>query len=200
MSQLDEIYQTPERAQLCFAEEVEQAFGFLISRRGFQLVESLPTYVRYQREDLFLAVYHGRISYEINVEVGRPEASGSAETFRLFDVLGALAGWENPAETLFSASQPTAVRNCVRRIAGLVSDNYGPLFVGGLRVLEKVARFVEGHADGLSKERDLAEMRAKAQRAWKDRDFASVQALYDAIEPNARTVLETKRLDYARNH
>ncbi|MGH8590336.1 MAG: hypothetical protein ACREXX_13715, partial [Gammaproteobacteria bacterium] len=60
------------RAELRFVEEAQTAFHFLVEELGFRLVKcEPPTFVRYESNKLFVNVYHGRLSYEIDVEIGR---------------------------------------------------------------------------------------------------------------------------------
>lgn len=61
----------PEREKLQFAESVQRSFGFLVDEFGFRVVSSLSTYVRYEKEDLFINVWHGPGSYAVGVEIGR---------------------------------------------------------------------------------------------------------------------------------
>ena len=59
-----------EREGLGFADAVRRHFGFLASR-GYRPVLVLSTLVRYERPPLFVNVFHGRVSYELGLEVGR---------------------------------------------------------------------------------------------------------------------------------
>lgn len=64
--------QQDSRSPLRFAEEVSKNFSFLIDY-GFKIVESDPTFVRFESPSIIINVFHGRRSYEINLEVASTE-------------------------------------------------------------------------------------------------------------------------------
>ena len=73
MTEFDEMPVTspgPTRHLFRFAEAVEREFEFLASL-GLKLVSAESTFARFEAEDRFVNVFHGRASYEIGVEVGR---------------------------------------------------------------------------------------------------------------------------------
>ena len=74
-----------ERTKLGFKEAVREHFKFL-SEFGFREVQALTTIVRYRSRNLELCVYHGRISYEIGVEIYQSDERFTiAELIRLSD-------------------------------------------------------------------------------------------------------------------
>ena len=58
-----------DRQHLQFPATVTRVFAFL-QDYGFQLIESLPTLVRYRCGELEARVFHGRHSYELGFEIG----------------------------------------------------------------------------------------------------------------------------------
>ncbi len=58
------------REQFGFPEAVLASFRFLVEDFGFSVVAHETTYLRFESDDVFVNVYHGRASYEVGVEVG----------------------------------------------------------------------------------------------------------------------------------
>lgn len=54
---------------LGFVEAVADAFSFLVDRYGFEMKTPAPTLVEFGSPAVLLRVYHGRQSYETNVEL-----------------------------------------------------------------------------------------------------------------------------------
>jgi len=141
MSKTDErgIGAGHDRSDLGFEGAVGDAFSFLVSDFGFHVVRSDATSVRYESDKVYLNVYHGRRSYEIDVEVGRlPDLRGVH--YRLREVLGALLG--EPARQnayYYQSSSPEGVRHCIAIVVGLVRRHYARVLLGGKRSRPSVA-------------------------------------------------------------
>lgn len=74
------------RESLNFPSIVESSFRYLLDPPyEFTKVAATPTFVRYESDDSFVNVYHGRQSYGLGVEVGRrvqPFKGGLAAALR----------------------------------------------------------------------------------------------------------------------
>lgn len=187
------------RSELRFVEAVEAAFSFLVEKFGFRLVGTEPpTLVRYESGTAFLNVYHGRQSYEINVEVGSI-ADPAGRSYRLADVLGAIVGLDDSRRTYFQASNREAVRRCVQQIADLVAKHYGPVVRGEADVFDRVAAHTSENSEAYTREVVQRPVREAAEKAWHTKDYAKVQELYASIQDNL-TLVEQKRLEYAERH
>jgi hypothetical protein len=188
-----------ERLRLRFTELVEEAFRFLENRFGFRLVRSEPpTLVRYESGPIFLNVYHGRRSYEIDVEVGRVAEPGG-RSYRLRDVLDALGEPDAKRRTYFSASDPPGVRRAVEEAAELVASHYEPLLRGDEAAFQRVAERTKEHDREVTRGIVQRPVRDEAERAWRGRDYERVKELYGAIRADLSPT-ETKRLEYAERH
>jgi len=186
------------RADLGFSEAVQGAFGFLVAEFGFRITESNPTLVRYESERVFLNVYHGRRSYEIDVEIGRLPLV-ERRRYRLPDVLGAIAGLEDKRDTYFQASNGPVVERCVRAIADLVAKHYGPVLRGEPAVFDSIGAYTAERDAAYTKEVVQRPVRAAADKAWRAKDYEKVRELYGSIR-NDLSPVERKRLDYAERH
>jgi hypothetical protein len=188
-----------DRADLRFVEAVQAAFRFLVEDLGFRLVNlEPPTFVRYESAATFLNVYHGRRSYEINVEIGRI-ADPVGRSYRLPDVLNALLGQDDRRQTYFQASDPQGVRRCVHAVAELVAGHYRSLLKGDDEAFSRVAAQTAEAARALTKEVVQRPVREAAEKAWHARNYAKVRELYESIDDDLSPV-ERKRLEYAEKH
>ena len=187
------------RAELRFVENAQTAFHFLVEELGFHLVKcEPPTFLRYQSNKLFVNVYHGRLSYEIDVEIGRL-SDPDQRRYWIADVLGAILGWKDKSMTYFQASNQKALRGCIQVIADLVAKHYRPMLAGDLSVLDRVAAY--GSEKNAAYTRQLVEqpVRDAAHKAWRAKDYVKVRELYGSIRDSLVPV-ERKRLEYAEKH
>jgi hypothetical protein len=147
---------------------------------------------------MFLNVYHGRQSYELNVEVGSI-ADPLSRSYRLPDVLDTVLGRDDKRQTYFQASNREAVCRCVQRIADLVSQHYGSVLRGDAELLERID--TQRSEKSRAEEREMVQrpVREAAERAWHAKDYAKVQELYASIRADL-TLIERKRLEYAEKH
>lgn len=78
-----------DRRALGFAEAVEGAFAFLVAF-GFRLVDSQAAFVRFEGADLCIDVFHGRLSYEIDLGFGRAGQGASPLSYSMVEILNAV--------------------------------------------------------------------------------------------------------------
>lgn len=188
-----------DRSSLRFVEAVQDAFRFLSEEYGFRLATlAAPTFVRYESTGTFLNVYHGRISYEINVQVGRI-ADPPGPSYGLSDVLSALLSQEDRPQTYFQASKPLAVKRCVDAVAELVARHYGSLLKGDDEVFRRVAAQTTETSRVLTNEVVRRPVKEAAEKAWRAKQYARVRELYGSIRDGLSPV-EHKRLEYAEKH
>lgn len=194
----------PDREQLDFVGAARARFEFLVDL-GFAEVKAGATYLRFERADTFVEVFHGRASYELGVEFGRWVRADDGvveQKFHIVDVLSVLA-----PDVRFGARTATSREQVVGFVDELATS--AKLAVHRLeragveafdRISEAVERQSDEYLDGLS----AARLRARAEDAWHRRDFASLISAYEEIESELDTVglreSEAKRLSYARQH
>lgn len=190
------------REQLDFRAAARARFGFLLELR-FKEVMAEPTYLRFERDDMFVEVFHGRASYELGVEFGRwvrVDEDVVEQKFHLVDVLPVLAPDVSfVARTATSREQVARFVEELASAAKLAADHLVPGSADALdRISEAVASRSEEYLDGLRAVR----LRAQAEDAWHRKDFASVVAAYEEVDSELETVelreSEAKRLNYAR--
>jgi hypothetical protein len=194
-----------DRWRLGFAEAVETSFGFLARELGFRVVVAQSTFVRYESEQVFVNVFHGRGSYELGVEVGRwVELDGDVveEKFSVGDVIaldhdGAAVGYRSYA---------TTEKEPLGRFVAQLAD-WTQRFAS--RVLEgDDATFDHLRAQGARRSEEMMEgskttrLRATADEAWHKQDWGRVVDAYGEMVSDLRSVelkrSEIRRLRYAQ--
>ncbi|MGH8647514.1 MAG: hypothetical protein ACREX4_24865 [Gammaproteobacteria bacterium] len=199
----------PDRSLLRFEEAVLDSFSFLRSEFGFRVVESEVTRVRYESEDAFVNVYHGRSSYEIGCEIGLlqqkrkedPNALGedAPETaFSIWEIarMGSAPGVTD--RTFYQASTSHVIAELVPRLADLVK-NFGRRALSGDRVLYKALEHAHSAwFEEYQKETMLMQIRRQVVDAWQARDFHRVVQLLEPVMQDL-TPAEVRKLEYARS-
>jgi len=192
----------PARAHLDFPTAARTRFGFLLDL-GFKEVKAEPTYLRFERYDMFIEVFHGRASYELGVEFGRwvrVEDDVVEQKFHLVDALPVFApDVDFVARTATSREQVARFVEELADQARLVAERMSRGVTDAFdRISEAVATSSDEYLDGLRATR----LRGRADDAWHRKDFASVVEAYEEIDSELNAVelreSEAKRLSYAR--
>ena len=58
------------RRSLRFSEQAQKYFSYLVESWGFRLVRDVSTLVRFENRQVYLQVFHGRVSFEVGLELG----------------------------------------------------------------------------------------------------------------------------------
>lgn len=179
------------RRALRFREHAEIAFAFLLREFRFRLVASEDTFLQYENETVFVNVYHGRRSFELQFEIGllaRLESKYYPEEVASF--------YGAQGETFFQASTPDRVARYVPQLADLLESHCSRLLSGDAVEFENLQQMRQKMSADARKREHLTEVRERADRAWKQRDYPAVLQEYTAIEPDL-TLSEQKKLLYA---
>ena len=186
----------PGREKLGFKEAVLSSFKFLAEFR-FHMVEEKVTFVRYESSEVFINIYHGRASYEMNIEIGRLKEPNKHLT------IGTIVPWAGAEKTegfgqhvMFQVSSRENVQEFVPKLAGLVRKYAIPLLRGGDDAFGSAFEFQAKMWAEYVREVNLSNVRGKAEAAWQAKDYASVVELYTSIQ-NDLTEIEAKRLGYS---
>lgn len=190
----------PQRAELGFPEAVLQSFGFL-EERGFHCTRKDSTFVRYESPRVFVNVYHGRASYELNVEVGLLATSRAEEErpFSLAEILELSGGLPKPGSTPPQAGNAAAVKNFVPQLAAAVERHAAPALAGDGSFFAKLSGLRLRHSETYLKDLKLKHVREKANEAWHEKDYLSFLKLYEPVQADLSPA-ELKKLAYARKH
>jgi hypothetical protein len=186
-----------DRTQLHFREEAEVAFRFLERDYGFRLVENDETSLRYESpEGVFVNVYHGRSSYELKFEVGRLDSAATDERFYPVDFVE-LSGVSE--ESFFQASNAERVRRYLPELARVLAEHGSSALRGDPFVFKRLRDIQASRSDSLLLSWKLADARAEADAAWRDKNYSRVVQAYEPLKEHLMPS-ERKKLDYAKSH
>jgi hypothetical protein len=155
-------------------------------------VESSPTIVRYRKGNLQINVYHGRRSYEIDLEIGHDEAMYSiSELIQLTDPEYA------DRYRRWMAVRPESVAAGLDQLAELLKQ-YGE---HALRDESGVFTALESQREAWSEAYALdvlaRQLRPKADAAFRQGHYREAADFYEKIRPRLSPV-EIKKLDLAK--
>ncbi|MGH9556716.1 MAG: hypothetical protein ACRD2Y_12935 [Terriglobales bacterium] len=193
------IYDTepgPEREAFGFAEAVRTHFGFL-EEYGLRPVEEKSTFVRYESPSIFVNVYHGRMSFELGVEIGRMASPGVRLT--LFEILAYDNVLEYRESGGFTAISPEGIQQFLPTLADWTKKYTVPFLRDDPNAYSAAQEKRRYFAARYTKAVELRVVRAQAEPAWQRKDFAKVVTLYESIKGDL-TEVESRKLAYARKH
>jgi hypothetical protein len=187
-----------ERDSLGFPQAVISAFVFLVKDFSFSCIRCEATYVRYESSAVFINVYHGRASFELNVEIGERAVSDVREhSFTIGEILY----MANPqvAENYhpYQATTAESVKKFVDELARLVKEYATPALQGDRLFFQRVSEIQLQRSDNLLRTWELNRMRKDVEAAWHQKDFKRVLELYEPLKAYL-TPAELKKLEYAR--
>jgi hypothetical protein len=187
------------RASLGFAEAVTSTFNFLLEDFSFRCVRKDVTIVRFESNSVFLNVYHGRISFELNVEIGELTAGGELpeNPFTIGEILHLV----NPKEAItyhpYQVHTADSVKRFVAELAQLVKEYAVPALIGDHDFFRRVADVQAKRSNAYMKELRLNRTRTEVETAWHQKNYPRVIELYDSMHEDL-TPAEAKRLAYAK--
>lgn len=188
----------PERAKLGFKEAVLSSFKF-VTELGLHAVDEKVTFVRYESPEVFINVYHGRASFEMNVEIGRMRDPNKTLS------IGGIVEWAGAYKTegfgqhvMFQVSTREGVQEFVPKLAALVRKYAIPLLRNDDSAWNAALDLQGRRWDEYVKEVNLAALREKAEAAWHAKDYVRVVELYEPVRQDL-TEVEAKKLAYAEH-
>lgn len=186
----------PGREQLGFKEAVLTSFKFL-NDAGLHPVAGEMTLVRYESSVVFVNVYHGRVSFELGVEIGRLREPSKALT--LYDIV-AWAGAEKAEgfanHVMFQVSSRKDVQEFAGRLASLIRKYAGPFLRGDDSAFDSAFEVRAERWQREMKQGNLSNIRSRAEAAWQAKNYVQVIKYYSSMHEDLSHV-ESKRLDYA---
>jgi hypothetical protein len=196
-----------QRESLGFEVLAISAFSYLVEDFGFTLNERGTSWLRYDRGELFVEIYHGRLSYEVDVELGLgsfvPPERAAPPKFMVQSFLPLLA---NPVEARFLpvATSPKAVERFVAELAMVTRPVVAFVIEDPESAFARIwAEAVVAAASSWEKSAALR-LRETANAAWQTGELATVVKCYEAFAVEALSQplfpSESARLAYARKH
>lgn len=180
--------------RLGFADLVLRAFGFLL-QLGFVVARREGTLVRFEKDNVFVNVYHGRSSYQVGLELGRIH---EGDTYSLHELLSATS----PADIEQARCQttdPEILGRCLSSIATTIEQRCGFLLKGDACAFEKLDAAVAPGRRAVTLQAQFGAIIGRADKAWESKDFSEAAALYERSEPGLDET-RMRRLEYLRKH
>jgi len=190
-----------ERYKLGFREEVLSQFNYLITEYGFQCVKTEVTLVRYESQKVFINIYHGRASYELNVEIGLLINSFilGEQNYTLTELVELEGAPNGTYQAYFQVSSQAGVKKFVPIIAKYVKEHAHNILIGDKSTFERLAQIRTQMSDKYLVKMTLDRVRPRAEEAWKDKRYREFVELYEPIK-NDISPTESKKLVYAKKH
>jgi len=186
-----------DRRTLGFAGAAEDAFRYLTDS-GFRVLSADATIVRYSSTRVFVNVYHGRLSYELGIEVGL--VGSGAEPGYALEAFVRLSDPESASRIRnFVATTPDEVRVGLQRLAQQLKQHVEPALQGNTAIFAELHRQREEWSKSYAAEVLAGQIRPEADAAFRARDYRRFIELLSKIE-NALTSAEKQKLEYARRH
>jgi hypothetical protein len=181
-----------KRARLDFVGAVLREFAFL-ETAGFAIVASEPTIVRYRRGSLGLTIFHGRMSYEIDLEVYRGERHESGMG-HIIGVTDREAGWQYKS---YQTTTQDGVRDGVALLAGLFRRYGARVMIDDPSFFRELVQVKESALARWTMDMAEERLRPQANAAFKRGDYAASAELYEQFKQRLRPS-EAKKLELAQ--
>ncbi len=180
--------------RLGFVKLVLDTFAFLL-RLGFAVARREGTLVRFERDNVFVNVYHGRTSYQVGLELGRVR---DGDMYSLHELLRALAP-SDIEQARCQTTDPEVLRQCLASIAATIERHGGALLAGDANAFEKVNVAVAPLRKAVTLQAQYGAIIDRADEAWVSKDFDKAVDLYEKSAP-ALDETRARRLEYLRKH
>lgn len=190
---------------VAFADEARSAFAFLEGEFGFRNIIAERTHLRWSSASVYVDVCLDERSRSIEVEVGLVGDLGSAiaelPAYRIGRPV--LPHTYSLAEIVTSESDGPLPAVAEGQRAGDAFDSaallrrFGVPFLKGTPVaFERLARSRSENAMRFTREIEKADLRSRAESAWRRRDYEEAAKCYRRLGDD-RTALESRKLRYA---
>ena len=188
----------PNREEFGFPEAVLQAFGFL-EEKGFHCTQKNITLVRYESPRVFVNIFHGRASYELNAEIGLLTTSPKEKerAFSIGEIVELTSGQPRAAYSPPQSSAPEGVKRFVLQLASTINTYAGPALEGNRSFFEQLSQLRLKNSNTYLTELKMKHLQEEAEKAWRDKDYRRFLKLYEPVQQNL-SAADRKKLAYAR--
>lgn len=184
---------TKNRLHFNFSEKVKKEFLFL-EELGFYTVEKLPTFVRYQKGNIEVDIYHGRRSYEIGAGI-----TAFGTRFSISEIIQAIEPEKARQFCHTMISHPDGVSPVLAKLSALLKQYGNRALKGDLQFFEKLKKQRKLWAENYALEVLAGQLKPKANEAFRQADYKTAASLYTRIRKSLSPV-ELKKMKYAEAH
>ncbi len=181
-----------DRATLRFAEKVKIQFAFLESL-GFRCIETNATLVRFESPRILLNVFHGRKSYEIDIDFrAKRKRSDSYWLTNLLDLLGDTDCERGPYATHTVKGVKTGVQKLAQTFRRCIDSGV----LDDPKLFTRLKAQSEKSIEEYVLEVALTHARNTVAIAWAKKDFSGVVRAFKPLQTHL-TSTEAAKLAYA---
>lgn len=184
-----------DRVTLGFETLVVDNFRFLVDSFGFALKDAEPTRVIYKSLDVYVIVFHGRGSYQVDFEMGL--ISSGVPGFRLADLSADVSSGPLGGRSSLQASDHASLEAVVPQLAQFLQAHATDGLLGKRDFFETLDMRRQVRAASVTQGYVMQSVRERAESAWKDRRFADYVVIMEPHLPLA-TRAEMLKYDYCR--
>jgi hypothetical protein len=190
------IKRVTDRSLLRFAEEVKDRFSFL-GTLGFRRVRSEPTLVRFESSKMSINVYHGRRSFEIDLEI--EPAHSPADAYSFAAILRLIDRQQLGHTRSYATHTAQGVAEGVRELAELFQQCIATGILNDSELFSRLKTQSAEWARDYAFETQLEQALKKFESAWATKDFGKVVQILAPFQEHL-SQLNLKKLEYARKH
>jgi hypothetical protein len=187
-----------DRSALLFNKVVEENFGFLLSK-GFQQVQSEPTFVRFESKGVFVNIYHGRQSFEVGLEIGPLGGDPDDKCYSMSELVQLVEPDKAHGYRNFIANSKESIMDGVRRLAALFHLYFDAVIMKDAGLFERLRINREKWAHDYAREVTLVRVRRNLEQVWRAKDYTAVVMMLrpfrDVLSP-----AELHKYEYAEKH
>jgi hypothetical protein len=181
--------------------QAEKQFAFLLQESGYRCVVSTPYRVRFESSKANVdIVFDGNRSYELTLLLSRARLTGAPPaSFTIDEVLRLRGAPEAAHFSLVQVTTPQKLAEFVAQFANLLRRYGRDVVAGDDDAFRDLAEQRSQEAEAYGRQRDVRVARAKAQIAWREKNYAGV---VEALRPvrSTLTASEIRKLEFAERH
>lgn len=179
---------------LGFREAVETYLEPIYLARGFARTRADMDLITYESPRVMSAISHDGFTYEIDLTFSRK--AELEQKYTLPTLLASVPECRH-VNGAFEASTPDRMIKCVTAISRLLLQCAEPVMAGDDVAFQRMHEAARQASVAFTKRIVNEPIRAAAENAWRKREFARVQGLYQSIQSDL-TAMEQLKLKYAR--
>ena len=186
-----------ERGKLGFRHKAKKHFNFLLIEYGYRCVDEDVTYIRFESEDVFVNLFHGRSSYEVGIEIGLLGDVNQSERKVTINELQEFFGRREDNLFPCQATTPETIDKCLSNLATFLRREGEPVLQGDCSTFRALFRIQKELSSKFLDDIKLRRTRARATDAWQARDYLEVVRLFEPVRDRL-TPAELGKLEYAK--
>jgi hypothetical protein len=177
--------------------QAERHLAFL-TESGYRCVESTPSWVRFESANVFVElVFDGNRSYELGLLFGlKRSARIGVVSFSIAELLRLRGAEEADRFSLIQVTSPESLASFVEQLAKMLRTYGSDIILGNEEIFAELAEQRQREVKAFALEGKLRMARAQAERAWRNKDYATVVAVLAPLR-SALTPSEIGKLEFA---